>query len=55
MPNNRLHGEIMLEIRRAEEEGSADFGWLKLRMPLFVRQYCDPRLNGYSEALVCRG
>jgi redox-sensitive bicupin YhaK (pirin superfamily) len=42
----------MLEFRKAEERGAADFGWLYSRHTFSFGQYHDPRHIGFSDLLV---
>lgn len=42
----------MLEIRRADDRGLADHGWLKSRHTFSFGQYHDPRQQGFSDLLV---
>jgi hypothetical protein len=42
----------MLEIRKAAERGTADFGWLNSRHTFSFGEYHDPLQNGFSDLLV---
>ncbi len=42
----------MLELRRAEERGSSDFGWLNSRHTFSFGHYYDPGHSGFSDLLV---
>ncbi|MEE9929031.1 pirin family protein [Microvirgula aerodenitrificans] len=42
----------MLTIRRAEDRGVAEFGWLSSRHTFSFGQYRNPRFDGYSDLLV---
>ena len=42
----------MMTIRRAQERGVADFGWLKSRHTFSFGQYYDPKQTGFSDLLV---
>jgi redox-sensitive bicupin YhaK (pirin superfamily) len=42
----------MLELRKAEERGYADFGWLNSRHSFSFGQFHDPQQNGFSDLLV---
>ena len=41
-----------MEIRRAEDRGSAEFGWLHSRHTVSFGQYRDPKQMGFSDLLV---
>ncbi len=41
-----------MEIRRAEDRGSAEFGWLHSRHTFSFGQYRDPKQMGFSDLLV---
>jgi redox-sensitive bicupin YhaK (pirin superfamily) len=41
-----------MEIRRAEDRGSAEFGWLHSRHTFSFGQYRDPNQMGFSDLLV---
>ncbi len=41
-----------MEIRRASERGSAEFGWLHSRHTFSFGQYRDPKQMGFSDLLV---
>lgn len=42
----------MLQVRKADERGYADFGWLKSRHTFSFGQYYDPQQVGFSDLLV---
>ena len=42
----------MLQVRKADERGYADFGWLKSRHTFSFGQYYDPQQLGFSDLLV---
>lgn len=42
----------MLEVRRADDRGLADLGWLKSRHTFSFGHYHDPRQQGFSDLLV---
>lgn len=42
----------MLQVRKADERGLADFGWLKSRHTFSFGQYYDPQQLGFSDLLV---
>lgn len=42
----------MIEIRKAAERGTANFGWLDSRHTFSFGQYYDPKHSGFSDLLV---
>jgi len=42
----------MIEIRKAQDRGVADFGWLKSRHTFSFGNYRDPKQTGFSDLLV---
>lgn len=42
----------MLQLRKADDRGYADFGWLKSRHTFSFGQYYDPQQVGFSDLLV---
>jgi quercetin 2,3-dioxygenase len=42
----------MIELRKSQDRGSADFGWLKSRHTFSFGNYRDPRQSGFSDLLV---
>ena len=42
----------MLELRKAQERGIADFGWLNSHHTFSFGQYYDPEQSGFSDLLV---
>lgn len=42
----------MIEVRRSEDRGRADFGWLKATYSFSFGDYHDPRFQGFRDLLV---
>jgi redox-sensitive bicupin YhaK (pirin superfamily) len=52
-PNSRYNEDSqMITIRRSEERGGGDFGWLKSQFTFSFDQYTDPRSMGFRSLRV---